>query len=130
MGFVIATLIVLLVIASVLAQDFSIFSWAYWQDGGSDTSRSEVIRNLGLLAAGLIGLGVGTWRAVTAYMQAQASRRQAEAANEQARIAGEGHITDRFSTAVEQLGSKELPVRLGGIYALWRLIKDSPDRVI
>ena len=137
MGIIIATLLVLLVIASALAQDFSIFSWAYWQEGGSNTSRSEVVRNLGLLAAAVIGLVVGSWRAVTAYMQARASQRQAaaaleqvEVANVQARIAQQGQITNLFSTAVEHLGSEQLPVRLGGIYALWRLIKDSPDRVI
>ena len=56
MRFIIATLIVFVIIASVLAQDFSVFSWTYWQDGGT-TSRSEVVRNLGLLAAGIIGLG-------------------------------------------------------------------------
>ena len=137
MGLVVATIILIVVIASFIAQEPAVFSWAYWQDGGSDTSRSEVVRNLGLLAAGLIGLGVGIWRAVTAYMQAQASQRQAEAANEQSqaaieqvRVAEQGHITDRFSRAVEQLGSKELPVRLGGIYALWRLIKDSQKHAI
>ncbi len=79
MGFIIATLIVLVVIASVLAQDFSVFSWAYWQDGGT-ASRSEVVRNLGLLAAGIIALGFGIWRAWTAHRQAEASQRQAEAA--------------------------------------------------
>ncbi|MCH9000692.1 MAG: hypothetical protein IID48_20845, partial [Proteobacteria bacterium] len=127
MNTIIATLIVLTVVVSVLAQEFSVLSWAYWQEGGT-ASRSEVVRNLGLLAAGAIGLGFGIWRAYTAYRQTQASQRQAEAANEQARIAEQGHITDRFSTAVEHLGSEQLPVRLGGIYALWRLIEDSPIR--
>ena len=61
-------------------------------------------------------------------MQARASQRQVEAANEQAIIAHQGHITDRFSRSVEHLGSEQLPVRLGGIYALWRLIKDSSER--
>ncbi len=50
MGIIIATLIVLGVIASVLAQDYSVFSWAYWQEGGS-ASRSEIVRNLGLLVS-------------------------------------------------------------------------------
>jgi hypothetical protein len=141
MKIVIATLIVLAAIASALAQDYSVFSWAYWQEGGT-ASRSEIVRNLGLLAAGVIGLGFGIWRAYTAYRQTQASQRQAEAANEQAeaaneqaeaaneqaRIAQQGQITDRFSTAVEHLGSEQLPVRLGGIYALWRLISDSHER--
>ena len=128
MGIIIATLVVLVVIAAVVAQDFSVFSWAYWQEGDTSTSRSEVFRNVGLFFVAVIALGFGIWRAWTAHRQAEASQRQAEAANEQARIAQQGHITDRFSTAVEHLGSAQLPVRLGGIYALWRLIKDSPER--
>ncbi|MFE9449958.1 pentapeptide repeat-containing protein [Streptomyces sp. NPDC006739] len=39
----------------------------------------------------------------------------------------EGHVTDRFSRAVEQLGADKLDVRIGGIYALWR-IADHSDR--
>jgi len=38
----------------------------------------------------------------------------------------EGHITDRYSKAVEHLGDDEkLSVRLGGIYALERIARDS-----
>ena len=36
-----------------------------------------------------------------------------------------GQLTDRFSKAIEQLGHKELAVRLGGIYALERIARDS-----
>jgi hypothetical protein len=39
---------------------------------------------------------------------------------------GEGHLTDRYTKAVEQLGSDKIEVRLGGIYALERLMRDSP----
>ena len=134
MGLVAATLIVLLVIASVVAQDFTVLSWAFWQEGGQ-ASRSEIVRNLGLLSAGLIGLGFGIWRAYTAYRQTQAAQGQAAAAtehakvaNEQAFIAQQGQFTERFSRAAEHLGSEGLPVRLGGIYALWRLAEDSPER--
>jgi len=41
------------------------------------------------------------------------------------RVNQEGQITDRFTKAIEQLGSKELQVRLGGIYALERIARDS-----
>jgi Pentapeptide repeats (8 copies) len=42
------------------------------------------------------------------------------------RLSREGHITDRYTKAVEQLGQTEkLAVRLGGIYALERLAVDS-----
>jgi len=36
-----------------------------------------------------------------------------------------GQLTDRFTKAIEQLGHKELDVRLGGIYALERIARDS-----
>jgi len=36
-------------------------------------------------------------------------------------------ITERFSKAIEQLGSKDVAVRIGGIYALERIAKDSPE---
>lgn len=37
----------------------------------------------------------------------------------------EGQITDRYTKAIEQLGSKTIDVRLGAIYALERLAQDS-----
>jgi uncharacterized protein YjbI with pentapeptide repeats len=40
-------------------------------------------------------------------------------------------VTERFSRAVEQLGSDIIEVRLGGIYSLERVAKDSPnDRLV
>ena len=42
------------------------------------------------------------------------------------RVSSEGQITDRFTSAVDQLGSDQLTVRLGGIYALERIARDSP----
>lgn len=41
------------------------------------------------------------------------------------RINQEGQITERFTRAVDQLGSDKLGVRLGGIYALERIARDS-----
>jgi hypothetical protein len=38
-----------------------------------------------------------------------------------------GQATDRFTRAVDQLGSDKLEVCLGGIYALDRVARDSPD---
>src|SRR5208282_3025413 len=36
-----------------------------------------------------------------------------------------GQVTDRYTKAIEQLGSKELDVRIGGIYALEGVARDS-----
>jgi hypothetical protein len=41
------------------------------------------------------------------------------------RLTQQGQITDRYTKAIEQLGSEKLDVRLGGIYALERIAKDS-----
>jgi hypothetical protein len=38
----------------------------------------------------------------------------------------QGQVTDRYTSAIEQLGAGEPEVRLGGIYALERLMLDSP----
>jgi hypothetical protein len=38
----------------------------------------------------------------------------------------EGQITERFTNAIDQLGSEKLEIKLGGIYALERIAKDSP----
>jgi Pentapeptide repeats (8 copies) len=38
----------------------------------------------------------------------------------------EGQITERFTRAIDQLGHAHLDVRLGGIYALERIARDSP----
>jgi hypothetical protein len=40
-------------------------------------------------------------------------------------VSKEGQITERFTRAINQLGDEELQIRLGGIYALERIAKDS-----
>ncbi|MDQ3816188.1 MAG: pentapeptide repeat-containing protein [Acidobacteriota bacterium] len=40
-------------------------------------------------------------------------------------LAQEGQITERFTRAVDQLGSEKMEIRLGGIYALERIARDS-----
>jgi hypothetical protein len=68
-------------------------------------------------------------QARTAAQQAGIARRQAEIARErheaQTNADRERRITESFTKAVDQLGNEELPVRLGGIYALERLSQES-----
>ena len=40
-------------------------------------------------------------------------------------LSREGQVTDRYTKAITQLGSKKLDVRIGGIYALERVARDS-----
>jgi uncharacterized protein YjbI with pentapeptide repeats len=42
------------------------------------------------------------------------------------RVAEQGQLTSRFNSAISNLGSPSLDVRFGGIYALERIMQDSP----
>ena len=48
-----------------------------------------------------------------------------DATQQQIALTEQGQLTERFGKAVEQLGSDKLDVRLGGIYAMERLARDS-----
>lgn len=52
--------------------------------------------------------------------------RNADTARRTFQLGERGHDTDRFSKAVEHLGSSEAPVRLGGLYALEQLAQSNP----
>lgn len=73
-------------------------------------------------ATGLVVIGGVVFTVQSLWYTAQTleTSRQAQIVTEQ------GQITDRYTKAVEQLGSSKLDVRLGGIYALERLAQDSP----
>ena len=45
---------------------------------------------------------------------------------DQNQLAESGQITDRFNAAVANLGSSTQTIRIGGIYALQRIMQDSP----
>jgi hypothetical protein len=98
---------------------------------------------------GLVGIVLLIWRvppALYAYVPDPKDRAAAEASTRTGLIAGlaglgalgslaiatrtywltqQGQITDRYTKAIEQLGSDKLDVRLGGIYALERIATDS-----
>ena len=48
------------------------------------------------------------------------------ATNRQLQITQQGQVTDRYNAAITNLGSPSGDVRLGGIYALQRIMQDSP----
>jgi len=77
-------------------------------------ARKTVAQILGSLV--LIGGFYFTWKNLALTTKSQA---------EGQRIAIAGPITDRFTKAISQLGDARLEIRLGGIYALERIAKDS-----
>ncbi len=51
--------------------------------------------------------------------------RRIGAAERTVEVTQDGQITERFTRAIEQLGNEKIEVRLGGIYALERIARDS-----
>jgi hypothetical protein len=88
-------------------------------------ARTTLMQGIGALLV-LVGAGIGT---AVSLRQLKVSRDQLLqtqlASQEELRLTREGQITDRFSRAVDQLGSDKLDVRLGGIYGLERIARDS-----
>ena len=56
----------------------------------------------------------------------EASQEQHRLDRQQQEIEREGQITERFVQAIDQLGGDKVDVRLGGIYTLERIARDSP----
>jgi hypothetical protein len=80
----------------------------------------------------LVTLGVGAFAAGALWFTARSftlSRRTFELAERGQRrsfeLTEEGQVTDRYTRAIEQLGSDKLDVRIGGVYALERVARDS-----
>ncbi|WP_254407747.1 pentapeptide repeat-containing protein [Streptomyces sp. GMY02] len=44
------------------------------------------------------------------------------------RLSRRGQVTERFTKALERLGSEEMEVRIGGVLALEQIVQDSPDQ--
>ena len=99
------------VILTVALVAFSVVFWDWLSGGGSG---SETIRNIGLVAAGLIALPLAIWRAIVAGRQANTAQ--------------QGLLNERYQKGAAMLGNEVLSVRLGGIYALQRLAEDHPEQ--
>ena len=91
-----------------------------WQAGhiADDATRLEREDNTRRTLAQIIG---GTVGLVIIYITWQ----RLQVAREELRVAREGQVTERFSRAIEHLGNDSLDVRLGAIYALERIARDS-----
>ncbi len=85
----------------------------------------ESIRNLIWAIASVFGGAAGLYGLYLAGRRTSALDRQAQVAHDHRVLAEQGQITERFTKAVEQLGHEQIAVRLGAIYALERVAKDS-----
>ncbi|MFD5176759.1 pentapeptide repeat-containing protein [Nocardia sp. NPDC058379] len=65
--------------------------------------------------------------ALTAVAALWFSAQSLQSTRDQYGLSAQGQVTERFTNAVENLGSEKINVRLGGIYSLERLAKDSTE---
>jgi Pentapeptide repeats (8 copies) len=88
-------------------------------ENGARQTLSQIVGGLVLLVGFYF-----TWQNLVFTRQSQTDA--AKSTQENLNLAQQGQITDRFTSAIAQLGDLKLEVRLGGIYALERIANDSP----
>ena len=101
------------VYSALLSADTRIDDLSFWDTKPEDARNLILVIGgwLGVLAA-IVGFVLAGFRTSTQMQMTQ--------------TAIDGQVTERFTRAVEQLGHKERAVRLGAIYALERIARDSP----
>ena len=121
-------------LAAVLGA-FVLWLLPHWQVASLDISKPErVALESDLRATWATILGATffvitawfTWRYVEAIAAAvAATERTVAAAERNVMVSQERQVTERFARAMELLGADKLAVRLGGIYTLERIARDS-----
>ena len=108
------------IMAFALAFLLDSLSWDWERLTGSESPNLiEAWRNLGLIALGVVGVGLATWRSILAHQQ----NKNAIA---QRLISERGMNVDRYQKGAQMLESEELSVRIAGIYGLRELAISDP----
>jgi pentapeptide repeat protein len=102
-------------------------------NAGDAVRAQNDVRGVMVQVAGGLVLLVGayvTWRQLqlsreSMRMTMEATTAQLKAAQDQLTVDRESQLTQRFAQAVDQLGSEQIVVRIGGIYALERVARNS-----
>ncbi|WOF75606.1 pentapeptide repeat-containing protein [Parvibaculaceae bacterium PLY_AMNH_Bact1] len=121
-----AVIVTWLLLGRVPDSENDFLSVAFWSEN------PEGMRNLlwslatvAAGAAGLYGLSLAARRTKALDEQARIAEDNRRIAEQNRRLSEQAQITDRFTKAVEQLGSENDAVRYGAVYALERIAKDS-----
>ncbi|MFD8396082.1 pentapeptide repeat-containing protein [Streptomyces sp. NPDC059680] len=119
---------VLLVSTVVLGYSLLLWRGPWWLDGSHLRTRGLEPAD-GVVITGfrttLAALGAGVLAAVGLYYTHRTLQHTRDKDRVQAEIEREGQVTDRYVEAIKLLGSANRTERLGGIYALQRIMHDS-----
>lgn len=113
--------VVITVIAVYAVVVSSLLMYVLFIMPSSDAVSLEQIRDIALIVGGGTALLFAGWRSWVAERQADIALRQSEVS--QRRL-----LDERYQRAAEMLGSTVIATRLGGIYALDRLVEDDTQR--
>ena len=128
-GIAAAVLVLVLVVAWVLFVPAA--DWLARHDVGSakgpslQAARDAARGRLVTFGAGLFAAGALIFTALNFDLFRRNSERADKWQRSTHELTKQGQVTDRLTKAIEQLGSDNLGVRVGGIYALGRIARDS-----
>ncbi len=126
----IAAVVLALVVAWVLFVPAA--DWLATHDVGHvtgvlrQTARDDARGRLLTLGAGLFAAGALIFTALNFNLLRRNSQRADQWQRRTYELTEQGQVTDRYTKAIEQLGSATVDVTIGGIYALERIARDSP----
>lgn len=98
-----------------------------WLLGEADQAKDPAAARVEAIKTGLtIGAGTGGVFALLLAVRRQWHQELSAAATEH--DAAERRVTELYTKAVEQLGSTQAPVHMGGLYALERVAQNTPEQ--
>jgi uncharacterized protein YjbI with pentapeptide repeats len=114
--------------ASAVAGYFVVPEWQLGSPTGlTEAERLKLLDDYHKTYVQAVGGLVLTLGVVFTYLNSRANIRSSRASEQKNVIDSDRALTERYTKAVEQLGSEKLEVRLGAIYALERIAYDSPQ---
>lgn len=109
-----------------LAKYIDIANWLFPSDVNRNAELLKIILSVLAGIGVFVGIYVSLWRAKTTEesvrLQSEAIRKQGQ----QIELSVKSQIDERFSKAIEHLGSDKEPVLLGGISELHQIAKENP----
>ena len=123
--------VVVLALVIVWALFVPLADWLADHDVGSatgslhETALDNARGRLLTLGAGLLAAAALAFTALNFGLLRRTSEKTDQWQRRAHELTEQGQMTDRYTKAIEQLGSDKLDVRIGGIYALERVARDS-----
>ena len=116
-----------LAIWSVVLLVIALCNWSYLID------KDEQLRNLGLVAAALMGAPLVIWRTMVLQRDVTSRERDVEARESDVKLNNINALSASYIQAMEHLGAMDpagepkVEIRIGAIYALEKIAIDNPD---